>query len=55
MAKSVIDKVPATEILRQLETHRPELIGRADITTKNERRQIGTMLHLYERAGLVKA
>jgi AAA domain len=55
MTNSVVSKVPATEILRQLETRRPELIGRSDITTKTERRQLGTMLHLYERAGLVTA
>lgn len=41
------------DVDRLLRTHRPELIGRDDITTPAERRQVATLLNLYERSGLL--
>jgi hypothetical protein len=43
------DWLPNAEVRRLLETYRPELIGRDDITTPGERREIALLLLLEER------
>ena len=41
--------LPNNEVLRLLKAYRPELVGRDDITTAAERRQIATLLLVEER------
>lgn len=38
------------EVYRLLDSHRPELVGRDDITTQDERRSIAALHLAYERA-----
>lgn len=41
--------LPDGEVRRLLDRYRPELVGRNDLTTPDERREIANMLRLYER------
>jgi hypothetical protein len=42
--------LPNAEVRRLLETYRPELLGRDDLLTKSERREVANTLALYEAA-----